>query len=116
MPTDLLKKSRVSSKELETLLEARKNGEVDFILIDIREPFEYKMGYIDGVDSFKATSKFESWADEILELSKIKPVILTCRTSNRSFNIQQILKQKDAKNIIDHQGGIVSWRGKIKKG
>ncbi len=115
MPKDILKKDSISSKELEFLLNLRAKKEVSFILIDIREPFEYKRGYIDGVDEFRATSKFTLWAEEIIDLSKTIPVILTCRTSNRSSHLQHILKQNGAKNIIDHKGGIVSWRGKIKK-
>jgi rhodanese-related sulfurtransferase len=115
LPRDILNKSAISSKELELLLNLRGEGKIDFILIDIREPFEYKRGYIDGVDEFRATSKFESWKDEIIELTQRTPVILTCRTSNRSSHLQYILKQNGAKKLIDHKGGIVSWRGKIKK-
>jgi len=56
--SELLNKSFVSSAELETLLKEREAGNVDFILVDVREQMEYDMGHIKGVDMLKPTSTF----------------------------------------------------------
>ncbi len=117
MAKELLKKSKVNSKELEVLLKARERGEVEFLLIDVREPFEYKRGHIVGVDKLYPTSLFHEWADEFMQKFANMDIILTCRTANRSGTLQRHLKSMGHKgNLIDHSGGIVMWHGDIKRG
>ena len=110
---ELLNKRYVSSKELEYLLEERAKGNLDFLLVDVREEFEYAAGHIKGVDMLKPTSQFQSWAPEFLEKYRDKTVIFTCRTDNRSGQVQQIFMQNGMQNAINHLGGIVSYQGEI---
>ena len=112
----LLEGERVSSAELEKLLEARKAGECDFILIDVREPYEYEAEHIPGVDLLRPTSRFREWAQELAEMSRQKPVVLTCRTANRTGQVQQLLKRMGAGQVIDHSGGIMAWHGVVEGG
>ncbi len=114
--SELLKKSYVNSNELETLLKEREEGNVDFILVDVREQMEYNMGHIKGVDLLKPTSIFQSWGQEFLDENKDKTVIFTCRTDARSGSVQRVFQQHGMKNVINHSGGIVSYRGEIEKG
>ncbi len=109
---NLLEKDVVSSSELIKLLEARSKGEVDFLLIDVREDFEYQMAHIDGVDRLLPTSTFQSWAPKLLEEDKDKTIIFTCRTDNRSGQVANILRANGLR-AINHLGGIVSYGGKI---
>ena len=111
----LLQKPLVSSSELELLLKEREEGRVDFILVDVREQMEYDMGHIKGVDMLKPTSMFNFWAREFLDQYRDKTVILTCRTDSRSGQVQMIFKQNGMKSVINHSGGIVSYRGEIIK-
>jgi len=113
--SDLLKKDFVTSSELEQLLKDRDDGKVDFILVDVREPMEYNMGHIKGVDMLKPTSTFQSWAQNLLQEYKDKIVIFTCRTDARSGNVQRVFKQHGMSNAINHSGGIVSYQGDIEK-
>lgn len=113
--SELLKKNLVNSNELEKLLKEREKGKADFILIDVREQMEYDMGYIKGVDSLKPTSKFQLWAGKFLEENRDKTVIFTCRTDNRSGQVQSIFRQNGMESVINHSGGIVSYRGDIIK-
>ena len=46
---------------------------------------------------------------------KDKTVIFTCRTGNRSGQVQHIFKQHGLDHVINHAGGIVSYRGEIEK-
>jgi len=109
----ILQKEVINSKELEELLAKRNESKVDFILIDVRESSEYNRGYIQGVDELRPTSMFEHWASEVLEMSKDKTMILTCRTGNRSGMLQNIFKRHGHPRVINHMGGILSYNGKI---
>lgn len=109
----MLNKNEINSNELIELLEKRKNGEADFVLIDVREEIEYKMGYIDGVDMLKPTSLFNEWAKDLLENLKDKKIIFTCRSGNRSGQVAQIFKANGHNGAINHRGGIISYGGKI---
>jgi len=114
--SELLQKSQVHSEELETLLKEREAGNVDFILVDVREQGEYDHGHLKGVDMLKPTSTFQSWAESFVEENRDKIVILTCRTDHRSGNVQRFFKQNGMKNVINHAGGITSYRGEIIQG
>lgn len=112
----LLNKSEVTSMELESLLQERNEGKVDFLLVDVRELFEYDAGHIKGADLHKPTSMFQTWAKEFLEENKQKTVIFTCRTGNRSGQVQQIFRHNGMENVINHAGGIVTYRGTTELG
>jgi len=113
--SELLNKSFVTSNELETLLKEREEGNADFILVDVREQMEYDMGHIKGVDMLKPTSTFQSWGQSFFDENKDKTVIFTCRTDARSGSVQRVFQQNGMKNVINHSGGIVSYRGEIEK-
>ncbi|HIP40999.1 MAG TPA: rhodanese-like domain-containing protein [Campylobacterales bacterium] len=113
--SELLKKTHVNSNELTALLEARAKGEADFILVDVREQMEYDMGHVKGVDMLKPTSTFQSWGENFLNENRDKTVIFTCRTDHRSGNVQRVFQQNGMTNVINHSGGIVSYRGEIAK-
>ncbi|NOZ90428.1 MAG: rhodanese-like domain-containing protein [Epsilonproteobacteria bacterium] len=113
--SELLKKTLVNSNELEQLLKDREEGKVDFLLVDVREPMEYDMGHIKGVDMLKPTSSFQSWASDFLDEYKNKTVIFTCRTDARSGSVQRVFQQNGMDSVINHSGGIVSYRGEIER-
>ena len=54
----LLEQNDINSLELISLLESREKGDIDFLLIDVREQYEYDAGHIKGVDLLKPTSRF----------------------------------------------------------
>ena len=112
---ELLNKDSVNSEELIELLAAREAGKTDFLLIDVREPFEYEMQHIKGVDILRPTTNFQSWARELADMQD-KPLIITCRTANRSYQVQQVLKRMGHPQVIDHAGGIVQYHGDVESG
>lgn len=111
----LLEQHDINSEELELLLEAREEGKVDFILVDVREEMEYEMGHIKGVDMLKPTTSFQQWAHELLTETKDKKVVLTCRTGSRSAQVQHVFMQHGHTGVINHYGGIVTYSGEIEK-
>jgi len=111
----LLEKSDINSAELHALLEAREEGKANFLLVDVREDMEFDMGHIKGVDMLKPTSDFQEWAQELFNTTKGKSVVFTCRTGNRSGQIQNVFRQNGHTGAINHFGGIVTYRGEIEK-
>ena len=111
----LLEQNDVSSEELYTLLQARAEGKADFLLVDVREDMEFNMGHIKGVDMLKPTSSFQQWAQELLNETKDKPVVFTCRTGSRSGQVQNIFRQHGHTRVLNHFGGIVTYCGDIEK-
>ncbi len=113
----ILRQDQIDSPTLKMLLEARKNGEVDFVLIDIREPYEYEERHIMGVDYLLPTTQLQSWAGLLTDRFGDRPIVLTCRTSNRTGQVQQILQEQlGMDNIVDHVGGIVTYHGATESG
>jgi rhodanese-related sulfurtransferase len=107
----LEEKEFVTSTELEELLEKREAGEVDFLLVDVREQMEYDHQHVKGVDFLKPTSTFQAWGQEFFDEHQNKTVIFTCRTDNRSGQVQRVFKQNGMENVINHSGGIISYSG-----
>ncbi len=112
---ELLATDDINSEDLETLLKAREEGKADFLLIDVREGMEYDMGHVKGVDLLKPTSSFQEWAEQLFNESKDKTIIFTCRTGARSGQIQNVFKGNGHESVINHYGGIVSYRGEVEK-
>jgi len=111
----LLDKSDINSEELSALLKARNEGKADFLLVDVREDMEYEMGHIKGADMLKPTSSFQLWGKELFNETKDKTVVFTCRTGSRSGQLQNIFSQNGHTRVINHFGGIVTYRGEIEK-
>ena len=111
----ILEKANIYSEELERLLQEREEGKVDFLLVDVREDMEYRMGHIKGVDTLLPTSSFGQWAQKFAEENKDNTVIFTCRTGNRSGQVQHIFKRNGLDRVINHADGIVGYRGAIEK-
>ena len=111
----LLEKRDIDSQELETLLKARQEGKIDFVLVDVREDMEYKMGHIKGVDMLKPTTSFQQWGEELFKNTQDKTVIFTCRTGSRSGQVASVFAQNGHKSAVNHSGGIMTYRGETEK-
>ncbi len=73
----------------------------DYYLIDVREPLELEMdGEIEGAKNIPL-GEVENHVAEILEIEK--PVVLFCRSGNRSGKALAFLVEKGLKN--GHNGG-----------
>ena len=111
----LLEQTDINSQELNTLLEAREKGEIDFLLVDVREQYEYDSSHIKGVDLLKPTSSFQTWAEELFNESEDKTIIFTCRTGSRSGQVQNVFRSNGHNQAINHYGGIVTYSGETEK-
>ena len=53
----LLKKDEIDGSELEQLIELRKKNQLDFVLIDVREEYDFNNQHIIGVDKLLPMSE-----------------------------------------------------------
>ena len=81
--------------------------EIDYILIDVRTLDEFNSGYIKKAKNLDFYS--ETFQNDILSIEKSLPIVLYCRTNNRSTKTANILKQNGFKEISVLEGGITDW-------
>ncbi len=81
-------------------------GRDDVLIIDVREQAEYDAGHIPGVTLIPMNQV----ANRLAEIPRDKPVIVTCRSGNRSQQVVSFLQQQGYTNIHNMLGGIVAWQ------
>lgn len=93
----------ITAQQLEQLL--KENKHID--LIDVREPFEVKLGKVPEAENIP----LQQFLSEIDQLDKDKEYILICRSGNRSGIAGQFLEMQGYKavNVVD---GMIGWQGK----
>ncbi len=106
----MMKNPEISSEVLELLLKEREKGNIDFILMDIRETFEFDQSSIVGCDMLIPTSVIGNYIDKFEEL-KDKHIILYCRTGNRTYQVMHALNNMGYNNISHLSNGILSYFG-----
>ena len=107
---ELLENPEINGQELEYLLSERKNGRADFLLIDVREEYEYNQKRIVGVDYLIPLSDFFNKVRQI-EDYKSKHIIAKCKLGGRSAQAQMQLKLMGFKSVINLAGGISNYTG-----
>ena len=106
----IAKNHEISSDELQFLLLRREKGQVDFLLIDIREMYEYSAVSIKGTDLLLPTSMIHHHLDELAK-QKDRLMIFYCRSANRTFQLISILKRMGYSRIAHLDGGVVEYLG-----
>jgi rhodanese-related sulfurtransferase len=74
-------------------------------LIDVRTPEEYASGRIAGAVNIS----LQELPARLSEVPKDRPVVLYCRSGNRSAQAMDVLKASGYTNIYD-MGGIIAWQ------
>jgi len=90
------------------------------ILIDVREPFEFKGNRIKGAINIPASGNIDKAADTI---NKKLALFLYCTSGFRSSKTAEKLYDKGFRKLYNLKGGITAWRkdrmpvqkGRIKK-
>ncbi len=94
-------------RDLNTLLEANEN----IVLIDVRTQAEYEAGHIPGAILVPHDEILASG----LEIGSDRPIILYCRSGNRSGQAFRELENRGYTLIYDF-GGINRWQGDLNYG
>lgn len=84
---------------------AELNAEDAIAVIDVREAWEYQEGHIAGATLIP----LGSLADRTDEIPTDKPVILVCRSGNRSSRAYRYLAEEGFDNIHNMTGGMLGW-------
>jgi rhodanese-related sulfurtransferase len=81
------------------------------LLLDVRTPAEYEAGHIPGAELLPHSEILASG----LELDRDTPIVLYCRSGNRSGQAYRELVRQGFTNLVDF-GGIFRWGGEIRTG
>ena len=95
----------ISVKEAADLVQNPPQG---LTIVDVRTPAECREGHIAGavnMDFFGA-----SFDSQILTLPKDKPILLYCRTGNRSAGAYDTMTKEGLTNILHMNQGITAWQ------
>jgi adenylyltransferase/sulfurtransferase len=95
---------QLSVRELKRRIDA---GE-DVYMIDVREPWEYKIAQIGG----KLIPPKEV-PQRLSEIDRDREVIVQCRSGVRSQRIAELLKQQGYPRVVNLAGGILAWASEI---
>ena len=79
----------------------------DYLLLDVRTQEEYDEVHIDGA-TLISVYELENRLSEI-EAHRDTPVLVYCRSGNRSVVASQVLVQNGFKNVTNLEGGISAW-------
>ena len=82
------------------------------IVIDVRTPDEWKEGVIDGATLF-IDYKGNAFEQKIANLDKSKTYIVYCRSGGRSAGASDLMAKNGFNKVINMEGGIMAWKGKI---
>ena len=96
----------ISPNELKQWLDSGKKVQI----IDVREPWERKIGLIDGSDHIIMNLIPEN----IEKINRDSDVVVLCRSGARSAAVAQYLvSQQGFSNIYNLEGGITAWAERV---
>ena len=101
------KDSTISVVQLKEMLDAREAGDIDFVLIDVREPNEFEIVSIDGAVLIPKGEFLDGSALE--KLPNDKQIVLHCKVGGRSAEALAVVKGAGFSDAIHVGGGIVAW-------
>jgi len=96
----------ITAEELKTRLSANE----DFVLIDVREPWEY--------DEFNLGGRLIPLGNVMQDVSELydeknKEIIVYCRSGQRSGMAKSILTQMGYTHVRNLLGGVMEWQSKF---
>lgn len=103
---------QVSVQTLHERLQARAAGQDDFVVLDVREPFELQISQLPEVTHIPLDDLLADQGRRVAELANGRDVLVLCRSGGRSDQAAQVLQARGvaASNIA---GGILAWSAQI---
>ncbi len=81
----------------------------DFVLLDVREEWEYQLVHIDRAVSIPLGELLKRFS----ELSPIDEIVVYCHHGMRSLDAAHLLHQLGFKSVLSVVGGIDQWANEI---
>jgi rhodanese-related sulfurtransferase len=78
------------------------------LVVDVREPFEYREGHIEGA----RLAPLGRVVSELQDVPKEREIVLVCSTDNRSGKAQRLLADRGYSRLENMKGGMVAWQKK----
>ena len=97
----------LSGVEQADTLKATRLFNDDALVLDVREDKEYAAGHIPKAKHIPL-GQLQSRLNEF-DKHKNKPVLVTCRSGNRSAHACRILKKAGFETVYNQAGGILAW-------
>jgi rhodanese-related sulfurtransferase len=99
--------SKLSGIEEADTLKATRLYNDDALVLDVREDKEYAAGHIPRAKHIP----LGQLAGRLKELDKYKdkPILVTCRSGNRSAHACRTLKKAGFETVYNQAGGILAW-------
>ena len=95
----------ISVQELAVMLGARQRGEIDFDLIDVREPEEYEIVHIAGALLVPQGTILSGEAC----LARDRDVVVHCKAGPRSAAVCAELQRQGYEHVRQVEGGVLAW-------
>jgi len=105
------KDSTISVTQLKDMLDKREKGEIDFVLVDVREPNEWDIVHIPGAELIPKGEFLNGSA--LTKMPTDKPVVLHCKVGGRSAEVLAVMKGAGFSDTIHVGGGVVAWVNQI---
>ena len=112
---DPLAAATIDVHALRDLLAARERGETDFVLVDVREPYEREIVVIPGAVNVPkadvlAAAASGAWPDA---LAGGRRVVLHCKAGGRSAEALAALLAAGRADAVHVAGGVLAWAREI---
>lgn len=93
--------------EVQKRLESGEN----LLVLDVREEYEFKEGHIPGTKLIP----LGTLSARLKELDPKAPVVVVCRSGNRSAQGADLLAKAGFTQVFNMTGGMSQWQGKTEK-
>jgi rhodanese-related sulfurtransferase len=97
-------KPAVPEIDVATVARDRATGK-DVQIIDVREPNEWAEGHMPGA----ALMPLGDLGNRARELDPVRPVVVVCRSGNRSATATDLLLRTGFRDVKNLTGGMIAW-------
>jgi len=97
----------VTAKELVTWLDDQATTAP--LLLDVREPWEYRLCHIEG----SRTMPMSTVPANVAQLEKDTPIVCICHHGMRSMQVASFLEQQGFTDVINLTGGVDAWAAQV---
>ncbi len=88
-----------------TAEQAKTKQKAGAVIVDVREPYELREGYIPGAVHIS----LRSLSQRMKELDPSKEFVVVCRSGNRSISGAHVLQQGGFSQVSSLSGGMIAW-------
>jgi adenylyltransferase/sulfurtransferase len=99
---------QITVQQLKQRLDKRETNNDGFLLLDVREPYEFQIAQIGGL-----LIPQNDLPNRLGELDKGREIIIHCRSGVRSQRAAELLKANGFQNVANLAGGILAWSDEI---